>query len=155
MPDEFTMTRRVTFAETDAAGIMHFANYYRMMEEVEHEFWRSLGMSVLTVYQEQHLTWPRVATSCEYFAPTYFEDVLELRMTIAHVGDRSVTYAVDFLREGNRVAAGRTTAVCCLMGKGTFKPTSIPDSIRSRLMPLLSKGTDVPSQSGRRARIEN
>ena len=46
MPYEFKMTRLVEFAETDMAGIMHFANYFRYMEVVEHAFFRSLGLSV-------------------------------------------------------------------------------------------------------------
>jgi len=137
MPEEFKIKRRVQFAETDAAAIMHFANYYRMMEEVEHAFWRSIGMSVLTLYNEQHLSWPRVATGCEYFAPAYFEDELELALSIAKVGNRSVTYAVEFRRDGGRIAAGRTTAVCCTVSEGVFKPTPIPEGIRAKLRPLV------------------
>ena len=38
--------RRVEFRDTDAAGIMHFSTYFTYMEEVEHEFLRSLGTSV-------------------------------------------------------------------------------------------------------------
>ena len=35
---EYRLTRRVQFYETDMAGIVHFSNYFRMMEEVEHHF---------------------------------------------------------------------------------------------------------------------
>jgi hypothetical protein len=47
MPAEFSYARRVQFAETDMAGVMHFANYFRLMEEAEHGFWRSLGLNVV------------------------------------------------------------------------------------------------------------
>ena len=40
---EFKLTRRIEFAETDMAGIVHFANFFRMMEATEHAFFRSLG----------------------------------------------------------------------------------------------------------------
>ena len=43
MPNQFKTTRIVQFAETDLAGLLHFANYYRIMEEVEHSFWRSVS----------------------------------------------------------------------------------------------------------------
>ena len=46
MATEFSITRRVEFSETDLAGIMHFTNFYRWMEICEHEFLRSLGLSV-------------------------------------------------------------------------------------------------------------
>ena len=47
MNSTFTLTRQVQFAETDMAGVLHFSNYFRLMEEVEHAWWRSLGLSVL------------------------------------------------------------------------------------------------------------
>jgi len=48
MPYEFKLTRRVEFAETDMAGIMHYSNYFRFMETAEHAFFRSLGLSIVT-----------------------------------------------------------------------------------------------------------
>src|SRR5213078_989612 len=46
MPAVFRTTRRVEFADTDMAGIVHFANFFRYMESAEHEFLRSHGLSV-------------------------------------------------------------------------------------------------------------
>ena len=46
MPSEFKLTRRIEFAETDMAGIVHFANFFRMMESTEHAFFRSLGLTI-------------------------------------------------------------------------------------------------------------
>ncbi len=129
----FVMKRRVQFAETDLAGVLHFANYYRFMEEVEHAFWRSMGVSVISQDGEGTISWPRVATSCEYFTPARFEDVLELALVVENVGDRSVSYEVEFRCDGRRIALGRTTAVCCTMEAGQFQTTSIPDGLRRKL----------------------
>lgn len=73
MTKTFTIKRRVQFAETDLAAILHFANYYKFMEEVEHSFWRSVGQSVMTETDGAVISWPRVKTGCEYFAPAHFE----------------------------------------------------------------------------------
>ena len=48
MPYEFKMIHRVEFADTDMAGIIHFASYFRYMEVTEHAFFRSLGFSIYT-----------------------------------------------------------------------------------------------------------
>jgi 4-hydroxybenzoyl-CoA thioesterase/acyl-CoA thioester hydrolase len=141
MPIEFRLTRLVQFAETDLAGVLYFANYYRIMEETEHAFWRSLGLSVISGEGEDQVSWPRVATSCEYFAPARFEDRLELRLVLTHVGDRSLAYEVEFFRDGQRIALGRTTAVCCKITEAGFQPVRIPDRIRSRLLTAASGGT--------------
>ncbi|MEK6675871.1 MAG: thioesterase family protein [Planctomycetota bacterium] len=127
------MSRRVQFAETDAAGVLHFSNYYRYMEEVEHAFWRSLGLSVIHNHSDTVISWPRVATSCEYFAPAYFEEELVLHFGISSLGESSLSYEVVFQRGEGRIALGKTTAVCCMMEGGTFRAVRVPDTIRSKL----------------------
>src|SRR5438270_7455884 len=109
MPTEFSIRRRVQFAETDMAGIMHFANFFRMMEEVEHAFFRSVGLSVSMQHDDIHIGWPRVSAGCEFFGPLKFEDEVELRLRVTRVGDKSFSYEVDFLVRGTRVALGNTT----------------------------------------------
>ena len=100
MPAECTITRLVQFAETDLAGVMYFANYFRMMEEVEHAFFRSIGTSVCMTDQGRQLGWPRVKVSCEYFAPLRFEDEVELRLKIIDDSKRSLTHQVEFVLVG-------------------------------------------------------
>lgn len=141
------MKRMVQFAETDMAGVLHFANYYRMMEEVEHAFWRSHGSGVITRLGDTDISWPRVATSCEYFSPARFEDELELMFTVAHVGERSATYQIEFLRDGERIALGKTTAVCCNMNDGRFRPIAIPDKLRDVLARFASSGSESESSA--------
>jgi YbgC/YbaW family acyl-CoA thioester hydrolase len=133
MTPDFSMKRRVQFAETDLAGVLHFSNYYRYMEEVEHAYWRSLDLGVMIREGDRVLSWPRVATNCEYFAPAYFENELDLNLTVAHVGERSIVFEVEFLRGDERLALGRATAVCCATDQGSFAPTVIPDRIRTKL----------------------
>ena len=133
MSTEFTMRRRVQFAETDMAGVLHFANYFRLMEELEHAFWRSLGLTVYLRDRELHLSWPRVATNCEYYSPLRFEDEVDLKLTVTKVGKTSLHYEVEFRCDGVPCALGRLTAVCCETNDGAFSPTAIPQEIRVRL----------------------
>src|SRR5687767_12254437 len=107
----FSISRRVQFSETDMAGIVHFSNYFRWMEEVEHAFLRSMGLSVVMSHQGTHYAWPRVATSCEYFAPARFEDEVELKLRVTKVGDKSFNYEVDFMKGEQEIALGRMTSV--------------------------------------------
>lgn len=140
MGNEFTMNRRVQFAETDVAGVLHFSNYYRMMEEAECALWRSLGVNVMHPHRGGYMSWPRVATQCEYFAPAHLDDELELALVLVHVGQRSVSFECAFRREGERIALGRSTAVCCFMKDGGFEAMAIPDFVRAKLTPLLRAG---------------
>lgn len=134
MSREFRYQRRVTFAETDMAGVMHFSNYYRWLEEIEHAWWRSLGMSVCTHDGLQSVSWPRVKTTCEYIRPARFEDVLDLSLRVTRVGGKSLEYEVDFARAAEPIARGTTVAVCCQIERGgVFRSIEIPADIRAKL----------------------
>lgn len=134
MPAEYSILRRIQFAETDMAGVLHFSNYFRLMEEVEHEFWRSLGLTVYMRKSSPHISWPRVSVQCEYLAPLRFEDEVRLRLAVTKVGGKSLHYEVQFTRNEEKCAHGRVTAVCCETGEGgQFDAVEIPEAIRKRL----------------------
>src|SRR6266571_464637 len=119
MPAQYSIKRRIRFSDTDMAGVVHFSNYFRMLEEVEHDFFRSLGLSIVMTHEALEIGWPRVAASCEYFGPLRFEDEVELLMRVTKVGEKSFNYEVDFLLEGRRIALGKMTSVCCeMLGAG-------------------------------------
>ena len=106
MTTEFSITRRVEFSETDLAGIMHFTNFYRWMEICEHEFLRSLGLSVDMEDENGRFGWPRVKTSCRFKRPLRFEEQVEVKLIITEIRDRSVAYAFPIL-EGRGWRTGK------------------------------------------------
>ncbi len=134
MPQTFSITRRIQFSETDMAGIMHFSNYFRLMEEVEHAFFRSIGMSVVMQHDGLHIGWPRVAANCEYFGPLRFEDEVTLNLRVARLGEKSFNYEVDFLLNGRRIALGKISSVCCVIGDAGMQSIPIPEALREKLL---------------------
>ena len=83
-----------------------------------------------------HVGWPRVSTSCDFFGPVPFEQEVELRLRVTRLGEKSLSYEVDFLFDGRRMALGKTTSVCCeLRPDGTMKSIPIPDALRAKLTP--------------------
>ena len=111
MAHAFHIQREVTFAETDMAGILHFSNYFRYMEEVEHGFFRSLGFSVHG-RTAGAWGWARRAASCSYERPLRYQDLVDLRLEVKDKGARSITYRITFELNGDLVATGEMTAVC-------------------------------------------
>src|SRR5215467_13731527 len=104
MAEPFTTTRRVDFADTDMAGIVHFANFFRYMESAEVEFLRSRRLSVKLPWEGEMIGFPRVAAACDYENPARFEDVLEIAVRMERLGRKSVTYAFTFTRAGQPIA---------------------------------------------------
>jgi acyl-CoA thioester hydrolase len=141
MPAPFRTTRRVEFSDTDAAGIAHFSAFFRYMEQAEHELLRSLGLSVHSRDADGPISWPRVRAACDYRSAARFEDVLEIDVRIARLGEKSVTYACRFSRGGQDIAAGEITSVCCRLAEHQPpQAIAIPPSIREKLAALGAGG---------------
>ncbi|MCZ6834440.1 MAG: thioesterase family protein [Planctomycetota bacterium] len=136
------MTRRVEFAETDMAGIMHFSNYFRYLESAEHAFFRSLG---LNVHQNAGgkgpmLGWARVQASCDYLAPLRYQDEVEVHLQVEAKGSKSISYRAEFRLpdpEGSPliVARARWKVVCVSKSQGedSMHSVAIPPDVDAAL----------------------
>ena len=143
MPYEFKMTRLVEFAETDMAGIMHFANYFRYMEAVEHAFFRSLGLSVHESSSEGMNGFARVHASCDYLAPLRYQDEVEIHLLVAEKRSKSITYEAIFRKlndsgestVGEEIARGRWTVVCIARDRNDaqMKSVTFPTDVDSKI----------------------
>ncbi len=135
MANCFTFQRRVEFCETDAAGIAHFSSFYLYMEQAEHALWRQLGLSVFPMKATGgEVSWPRVATSCQYLGAVRFEQVIDISVQVVRLGTKSITYHFHMAVDGKAVAEGETTAVCCQINPGhQLQSVVIPDDIRIKI----------------------
>lgn len=130
MPSTFRLTRRVAFSETDAAGIVHFAQFFRYMEDAEHAMLRDLGLSVHREVGDDVAGFPRVSASCDYRKPLRFEDVFTVDVHVAAKTDKSVTYGFAFRQAdaADPIATGTLKVVYAVKpaGQGKFKAASLP-----------------------------
>ena len=134
MPEPFRTSRLVEFHDTDMAGIMHFASFFVYMESAEHELLRSLGFSVHTREENDAISFPRVNATCTYASPARCEETLDIAVSVARIGAKSITYNFKFTRGADEIAVGAMTCVCCRMVAGS-RPVSqpIPEDFVSKL----------------------
>jgi len=145
----------VQFAETDLAGMVHFSNFFRYMEEAEHGLWRAAGMSIDSpslaaansgAASHAHLKWPRVSAAFDFKRPLRFEDEFEVHVGIATVTTRSIQYNHSIMRGDLTVGVGTVTAACVQLGADhVLRAVEIPADIIERLRAVI---TD--SDQGRR-----
>jgi YbgC/YbaW family acyl-CoA thioester hydrolase len=134
----------VLFSETDLAGIAHFSNFFRWMEEAEHAFYRSLGLSV---HPQQHgitdtsTGWPRLKASAEYRLPLQFEEEFEVELLVAEMRSKAIRYELKFWKTPDdplaRKLAARgelvVVAVQATPGTREMHARAIPDDFRERI----------------------
>lgn len=135
MASTYQLTRRVEFCETDMAGIVHFSNFYKWMEQAEHQFFRSLGLSIVRHLPDgSTIGWPRVSAQCRFDSPARYEDILTVTLTVQRIGVKSLTFDVAFRIEDRSVARGSMKTVCCIVRPGhALESLVIPDDYRSKM----------------------
>ena len=138
MTHQFIYRKRVEFADTDVAGIMHFSNFFKFMEITEHAFYRSLGFSVHPFRggsESPQVGWPRGQASADFRLPLHFEEEVEIELLIEEIRNRTIKYFFRFWKnpdsESEKVVAatGRFTVICVSMDRETrkMKAVAIPD----------------------------
>ena len=131
--------------------MVHFSNFFRYMEEAEHALWRAAG---LTIHPEPEpelepaspklaatpasVGWPRVAASADFKTPLRFEEEFEVRVTIAAVSARTITYAHDIVRGDDPIGTGTVTVACVRRDvNGVRKAVAVPADVLQRLRAVL------------------
>ena len=138
MAFEFKAVRRVEFSETDAAGIVHYSNFFRYMEVAEHGFFRSLGYSVIMHHFDPPVGWPRVHAECEYRQPLRFEDEVEIHLLVSEKKSKSLSYLFKFRKMNGpkpvEVARGSLTVVCVTkQADGKMAAAQIPKEFADKI----------------------
>ena len=137
MASEFTIVRRVEFCDTDMAGIVHYANFFRYMEAAETAFFRSLGLCLVPKHVDPFTGWPRVHAECDFVQPLRFEDEVEVRLRVSEKKAKSLSYQFRFRKLNAHppveVARGGLTVVCVTHEHGRMRAAAIPREIAERI----------------------
>ena len=137
MAYEFKFLQRVEFSDTDMAGIVHYANFFRYMDAAEHAFFRSLGFSIWTQQVQPPVGWPRVHAECDFKQPLRFEDEVEVHLLVSEKKSKSLSYVFRFRKLGTtppvEVARGSVTTVCITEQAGRMRATTIPKVVADKI----------------------
>ena len=128
---------RVTYADTDKAGIIYYANYLKYLEQGRTELLRSLGVRYRDLEVQRKLFLPAVSSSCDYLAPSRYDDLLTIRTWISELGRASISFSCEVVdgELGGKVVArvrSRHAIVTDL-----WRPARVPADLRVLLAPYV------------------
>jgi acyl-CoA thioester hydrolase len=132
----FKASFRVSWADTDAAQVVHFSNYLRFFEKTEEEFYRYLGSTFADTHK-RNLWLPRVEAFCQFKKPARFNDMLEVELTIGELKEKSVKYDFKIFNEENSDLLANGYVIVVAADKQTGKATQIPMDIIKKLKSFL------------------
>jgi acyl-CoA thioester hydrolase len=117
---------RVYYEDTDAAGIVYYANYLKFAERARTELLRAHGISNRAFQEGQGVAFVVRRLSAEYLAPARLDDCLEVRTRITDVRGAAVEAQQDVVREGQDIARLTLTLACVAR---TGRPTRLPPAV--------------------------
>ena len=131
---------RVTYADTDKAGIIYYANYLKYLEQGRTELLRSLGVRYRDLEISRKLFLPAVEARCEYLSPSRYDDLLTIRTWISELGRASVSFTCEVVdAELDNKAVARVYSRHALV-TDLWRPARVPADLRALLAPFIESG---------------
>jgi acyl-CoA thioester hydrolase len=127
MSDNFKFYLRVRYSECDAQKIVFNARYSDYVDVASVEFLRAISPE--GVFIEYHL----VKQTVEWKAPARFDQVLELSVSVLHLGSTSFTLLTEIRIAGQEQVITRIETVNVFIDHKTMQKTSLPPAFRSAL----------------------
>jgi acyl-CoA thioester hydrolase len=131
MKSTFTLPVRVYYEDTDAGGIVYYANYLRFMERARTEWLRSLGFEQDELLRQHGVLFAVRSAQLDFLKPARFNDLLTVTVDIGRRGRASMTLR-QCAKLGDLVLCEGEVKIACIEAK-TFTPCAMPDAIVARL----------------------
>ena len=122
---------RVYYEDTDAAGVVYYANYLKFCERARTEWLRALGFEQQSLRDERGTVFVVRSVSADYLASAVLDDALTVETHVAEIGRAKLVFAQKILRGEDVLFESKVGVVCVDWSKK--KPASIPDDIRALL----------------------
>ena len=127
--NEFIWPVRVYYEDTDAGGVVYYANYLKFMERARTEWLRSLGFEQDDLRDREGVLFAVSRVSMDLRLPGRFNDALRVSVSVKRRGRASLTLGQEIAggRDGRLLCSGEVRVVC--VDAEYFRPRAIPKSI--------------------------
>jgi acyl-CoA thioester hydrolase len=128
----FLLPVRVYYEDTDAAGVVYYANYLRYFERARTEWLRQLGVGQAELMVGAGLAFAVRSLSAEYLRPARLDDVLEVRSSIGELGRAQVVFDQHIWRGEETLVTAKVRVACLDLkrGKAAAMPTELHEQLK-------------------------
>jgi len=123
---------RVYYEDTDAGGVVFYANYLKFLERARTEMLRDMGFEQDQLIAEQKLIFVVRSVQIDYLAPARFNDALEATAQVTQAKKVSLNFEQTVTRNGDVLCKGNVRIAC--LDPTTMKPKAIPDNLLQKLL---------------------
>ena len=115
---------RVYWEDTDAGGVVYYANYLRFMERARSEWLRAYGFEQDILRDEAGVVFVVRRVEVDYLSPARFNDQIDVSVDLNELGRASLSVEQTLTRGATRLVSARVTLAC--VDAARFKPVKIP-----------------------------
>ncbi|WP_374325187.1 tol-pal system-associated acyl-CoA thioesterase [Azonexus sp.] len=130
----FSIPVRVYYEDTDAGGVVYYANYLRFFERCRTEWMRNAGYGQAQLAAEAGIGFVARKASCEYLKPARLDDLIEVGLSVEKLTRVRVVFRQSVRRGDEELVTGEVEIACVNMA--TMTPAPIPDFLHTRLEQL-------------------
>jgi acyl-CoA thioester hydrolase len=123
-PAPFRHTLRVYWEDTDAGGVVYYANFLKFFERARTEWLRALGFGQQALREGTGALFVVTDARVRYLAPARLDDLLQVTVQLRTGGKASMTLVQQAWRGDTLLAEGEIRVGC--VDEGTFRPRRIP-----------------------------
>ncbi len=133
----FNWPVRVYWEDTDAGGIVYYANYLKFFERARTEWLRSLGLAQSELAAQSGIVFVVAEMQLRYVAPARLDDALQIQLRVQDLGAASLQVAQQAWRTDAQGApltllCEATVRVGCVQS-ASLRPARIPADVRARI----------------------
>jgi acyl-CoA thioester hydrolase len=134
---EFRFPIRVYYEDTDAGGVVYYANYLKFMERARTEWLRSLGFEQDELRESAGILFAVARVEVDYLRPARFNDALTVMARVVQAGRASIEFeqTVELDANAELLCRGRVKVVC--IDAERFRPKPMPKSVQEQLTGVL------------------
>ena len=129
--ETFRLPVRVYYEDTDAGGVVYYANYLRYMERARTEWLASLGFDLASVERLLGVTFVVHRVEIDYRLPARLGDEIDATVRLVELTRARMVVLQDVRRAGSALTHSRVTLAC--LNRASFRPTRIPAALYGRL----------------------
>jgi acyl-CoA thioester hydrolase len=123
-PSPFMHALRVYWEDTDAGGVVFYANYLKFFERARTEWLRSLGHSQQQLRDDTGAIFIVAETAIKYVRPARLDDRLDISVAVLEAGRATMLISQQARRDGELLAEGTIRIGC--VDAATMRPRRIP-----------------------------
>ena len=127
MINRFEISVRVYWEDTDAGGVVYYANYLKFMERCRTDWLRCMGIDQHRLRLERQLQFAVVNVSVDFLRPAILNDEILVTAELERLTGATISFKQTIMRSETQLIDASTRVAC--LDSGTLKPRAIPKDL--------------------------